>query len=269
MGCRIVALASESRTWKVSGALEAQGHPAVGRDAGLLAGCGELKIAVTSDIPKGIAGAQVLIDFSSPSATPYHAAAAAERGIALVVGTTGLTRAAEDALSDAAKRIPVIAAPNMSVGVNLLFRIAPLIASALDEAYDIEIVEAHHNRKKDAPSGTALRLLELLQSARGGAARAQAVHGRHGADAVRRPGEIGMHAVRAGDIVGEHTVTFATQGERIEITHRASSRDTFALGALRAASFLVGRPPRRYGMDDVLFGGTAPGDPVPSARGKA
>lgn len=256
MGCRIVALAAESRAWKLTGALEAQGHPAVGRDAGLLAGCGELRIAVTSDIQKGLADAQALIDFSSPSATPLHAAAAAERGLALIVGTTGLTETAEDALAAAAKRIPVIAAPNMSVGVNLLFRIAPLIASALDEAYDIEIVEAHHNRKKDAPSGTALKLLELLQAARGGAQAARAVQGRHGADVPRRTGEIGMHAVRAGDIVGDHTVFFATQGERIEITHRASSRDTFALGALRAASFLAGRPPGRYGMDDVLFGGS-------------
>lgn len=254
MGCRIVALASESRSWKVVGALEAQGHPAVGRDSGLLAGCGELKVPVTSDLRRGLSQAQVLIDFSSPGATAAHAANAAELGIALVVGTTGLTPEGQEALEAAAGRVPVIAAPNMSVGVNLLFRIAPLIAQALDETYDIEIVESHHNRKKDSPSGTALRLLQVLQEARGGADHAPVVHGREGAETLRRRGEIGMHAVRAGDIVGEHTVYFASQGERIELTHRASSRDTFALGALRAASYLAGRPPGRYGMDDVLFG---------------
>lgn len=258
MGCRIVALAAESSTWRVTGAVEAPGHPAVGRDAGLLAGCGELQIPITADLDRGLAHAQALIDFSSPAATARHAEAAAARGIALVVGTTGLTAEAERALEAAARHVPVIAAPNMSVGVNLLFRVAPLIAKALDAAYDIEIVEAHHNRKKDAPSGTALRLLQVLQAARGGREAAPAVHGREGADALRQPGEIGMHAVRAGDIVGDHTVHFATQGERIELTHRATSRDTFALGALRAASYLAGRPAGRYSMDDVLFGGAPP-----------
>lgn len=259
MGCRIIALAVESRSYRVTGAIEAPAHPSIGRDAGLVAGCGELKVAITSDLERGLADAQVLIDFSSPSVTAVHAEAAAAHGVALIVGTTGLTTEAEAGISAAAARVPVIAAPNMSVGVNLMFRIAPLIAQALDESYDIEIIEAHHNRKKDAPSGTALRLLELLQAARGGASSggaqaAPAVYSRHGAEATRRTGEIGMHAIRAGDIVGDHTVFFAAQGERIELTHRASSRDTFALGALRAAAFLAEKPPGRYSMDDVLFG---------------
>jgi 4-hydroxy-tetrahydrodipicolinate reductase len=251
MGCRLVALAAERPDLRLVGALEVTGHPAVGRDAGIVAGCGETRIQVTSDIGRVLAEAQVLIDFSSVTALPAHIDAAVERGVGLVIGTTGLTSEHESLLLAAAARIPLIAAPNMSVGVNLLFEIAPLVTRALGEAYDIEIVEAHHNKKKDAPSGTALRILDLVLEARG-RDRADAVFGREGAAATRRAGEIGVHAVRAGDIVGDHTIHFVADGERIELTHRASTRDTFAIGALRAARWLGGRPAGRYTMKDVL-----------------
>lgn len=254
MGCRLVALAVERPELKLVGALEVPGHPAVGRDAGIVAGCGETRIQVTSDLGRALATAKVLIDFSAAAALPNHIAAAVERGVGLVIGTTGLTAEHERLLAAAAERTPVLAAPNMAVGVNLLFELAPLVTRALGEAYDIEIVEAHHNRKKDAPSGTALRLLDLVLEARA-RDRSAASFGREGAAATRRAGEIGVHAVRAGDIVGEHTIHFVTDGERIEITHRASSRDTFAAGALRAARWLAGRPAGRYTMKDVLTGG--------------
>ena len=252
MGGRIIALASESSEFKVIGALEASGHPVIGRDAGIVAGCGEIKVVITSDCTRSLEGADVLIDFTSPSATIEHIQIALQHNVPMVIGTTGLEKDGEKIIEQASKKIPLIAAPNMSVGVNLLFRIAPLIAETLGEDYDIEIIEAHHNKKKDAPSGTAMKLLDLVSSA-AGIEKENSVFGRKGLDAKRKPREIGVHAVRAGDIVGEHTVIFATTGERIEVTHRASSRDTFALGALRAAKFLIGKPAGKYSMADVLF----------------
>ena len=166
MGCRIIALVAESSHYKISGALEATGHPAVGRDAGLVAGCGELKISVTSEPSKALENADVLIDFSVPAAITSCGEEAISRNIAVVVGTTGLSEEELAVIESASKSIPVITAPNMSVGVNLLFKIAPMVAKALGSDYDIEIIESHHNRKKDAPSGTAVRLLEGLQEAR-------------------------------------------------------------------------------------------------------
>ena len=256
MGCRIIALAGERPDLKVTGALEAKGHPAIGSDAGMVAGCGALHVTVTSDPDKALAGTQVAIDFTAPSAVPLYAAAAAEHGVALVVGSTGLTGPEEAIIAGAAERVPVLVAPNMSIGVNLLFRLVPQIAAALGGEYEIEILEAHHNKKKDAPSGTALGLLDRILEVRE-SSRDQVVYGREGMIGARRPHEIGVHAIRAADIVGEHTVLFATAGERIEITHRASSRDTFARGALRAALFLAAKPAGRYAIADVLFGANA------------
>lgn len=253
MGCRILTLAAEDPRLRPVGALEIESHPAVGRDAGLVAGCGELQVTVTSDAEKALQNADVLIDFSAPSAVSLYEAALLKYKVALVVGTTALEaeeRASFDRLS---KDVPVIVAPNMSVGVNLLFRIAPLVTKALGEQYDIEIIEAHHNQKKDAPSGTALGLLERILEA-SPSKESDVVYGREGNTGERPGREIGVHAVRAGDIVGEHTVLYCTGGERIELTHRASSRDTFAKGALRAAAFLKGKAPGSYTMDNVLFG---------------
>lgn len=236
MGSRIIALLPEE--FRLTGSLEAKGHPAIGTSR------------FTDDCDAALKDAQVLIDFTSPAATMTHLASAVRHGVGIVIGTTGLTETELEAIDQAAKKIPLLVAPNMSVGINLLCRLLPMITEVLGQA-DIEIVEAHHNAKKDAPSGTALRLLEVIQKARSGT---RTVFGREGREALRDASEIGVHAVRGGDVVGDHTVHFLAQGERIEVTHRASSRDTFALGAIRAAKFISGKPPGRYSMEDVLFG---------------
>jgi 4-hydroxy-tetrahydrodipicolinate reductase len=195
---------------------------------------------------------QVVIDFSAPAATRALVPQCAERGIAMVIGTTGLTGEDQQMIDAAAKRIAILQATNTGLGVNVLLGIAAQVARQLGEAYDIEIVEAHHNLKKDAPSGTALSLAESIAKATGRDVGSDLVHGREGHDALRKKGTIGMHAVRMGDVVGEHTVYFATGGERIELRHVATSRDTFARGALRAAAFLAGKGAGRYSMGDVL-----------------
>ena len=249
MGRRLVGLASGEEEMRVVAALEQAGHADLGRDAGDLVGRGPVSVVLKSEWDTA---ADVLIDFSTPDATMKRLAEAVEKGVAVVIGTTGLSDAQKAEIESASKKIPVLLAPNMSVGVNLLFKLAAQVAAALGDEYDIEIVEAHHRFKKDAPSGTALRLAEEIASATGRDLAKDAVHGREGKNAQRKPGEIGIHAVRAGDIVGDHTVIFSSLGERIELTHRAHTRDTFARGALRAASFLAGKAPGMYGMEDVL-----------------
>jgi 4-hydroxy-tetrahydrodipicolinate reductase len=198
------------------------------------------------------AGADVLIDFSAPAATRAMIASCVQYKTAMVIGTTGLTTADHALIDAAAQSIPVLQATNTSLGVNILLALAAQTARQLGAAYDIEIVEAHHNQKKDAPSGTALSLAEAICSATGRNCNAVLVHGRHGDNTPRRPGTIGIHAVRMGDVVGAHTVYFATAGEVIELKHTASTRDTFARGALRAAEFIVGQKPGRYTMRNVL-----------------
>lgn len=197
-------------------------------------------------------GADVLIDFSLPEGFRARLADCLKHGTPLVSGTTGLTADDFAKLEKAAKTIPVLWAPNMSVGVNLLFALAKQAAAALPESYDIEIIEMHHRRKVDAPSGTALGLLHAVCAGNGRNPEQVVKHGREGHTGERSLTEIGMHALRGGDVVGDHTVVFATEGERIELTHKASSRDTFAGGALRAAEWLAGRKPGRYGMHEVL-----------------
>jgi 4-hydroxy-tetrahydrodipicolinate reductase len=195
----------------------------------------------------------VLIDFSTAESTARHAAAAAELGVALVIGTTGLAPAQQAAVDAAAKRVAVLQAPNFSLGVNLLFRIAREVARALGEDFDVGIVEAHHNQKADAPSGTALGLARAVAEGLGRDADEAMVHGRQGRPGPRARKEIGMHALRMGSVVGEHTAHFASPYERLELTHRAESRVVFAAGALRAAKWIAGKPAGRYTMDDVLF----------------
>lgn len=192
---------------------------------------------------------QVAIDFSRPAGTRALADIAARAGAGVVIGTTGLDSACEHALDEAAKKVPVFAATNMSVGVHVLGVLAERAAKML-EGFDIEIVEAHHKKKVDAPSGTALTLMKILRDARGG--DPAVVHGRDGQVGARPSGEIGMHAVRGGDVIGDHTVFFFGEGERIELSHKASSRDLFARGALRAAKWLVTKQPGRYGMRDMM-----------------
>jgi len=246
MGRRLVALATETDGLSV---VEAVDVHLVGQDAGALAGVAPLGVPITA----AFAGkADALIDFTVPAATRIAIQACVQHRKALVIGTTGLTDADHAAIDEAAKQIPVLQAPNMSLGVNLLFALCAQVAKRLGDDYDIEITEAHHRFKKDAPSGTALGIVKAICDATGKDPRKDVVHGRHGDDLTRQRGQIGVHALRMGDVVGEHSANFATLGERLTLTHVASTRDVFARGALRAAAWLAGKPAGRYGMADVL-----------------
>lgn len=209
-------------------------------------------VTIISDARRALAAASVAIDFSVPHCVAANVQACAQAKVPLLVGTTGLDAATRSALAAAAAEIPVLVAPNTSVGVNVVARLVKLATEGLGAAYDVEISEAHHRMKRDAPSGTALALGEVVADARGQKLQDVAVFDRHGSFEPRTPGAIGFAVVRAGDIVGEHTVTFAIAGERVEITHRATDRLTFARGALRAAAWLAGRPNGLYTMDDVI-----------------
>lgn len=213
----------------------------------------KLAMPVDDSLEAAIArGADTVIDFTAPEASLEHARICAERGVALVVGTTGLDPQQKAELASFAKRIPLVFAPNMSVGVNLLLRLAAQAAKTLGDAYDVEIVEAHHKHKKDAPSGTALAIAEVVAGALGRDLGEVANYGRHGVTGVRPQREIGIQTVRGGDVVGEHTLFFFGEGERIELTHKASSRGAFARGAVRAAIWAAGKAPGLYDMQDVL-----------------
>ncbi len=252
MGQLLVRCARATNGIELVGALETAGHAALGTDAGLLAGSGPTGIAIGCDPAAALANADVLIDFTAPAAAPVSAEVVARLGKGLVLGTTGLDAAETAAVRAAAARTPIVWAPNMSLGVNLLFALVERTAALLGPDYDIEIVETHHRHKKDAPSGTALRLAEKAAAGRQQDLGATAVYGRHGLTGARPCGEIGVHAVRSGDVVGDHVVSFGTDGERIELSHRATSRAAFANGALKAALWLAGRPPGLYDMQDVL-----------------
>ena len=240
-------------------AVDRAGAPLLGQDAGVAAGVPALGVVLGADLAAGLAARpDVAVDFSSPSATAATAAQVAAAGVPWVVGTTGLGAAEQAAVAQAARNIPVVLSANMSLGVNLLYALVAQAARTLAGLrYDCEIVERHHRRKKDAPSGTALYLGEAAAQGFGWNLQDVAVDGRTGIPGERPEKEIGFHAVRGGDIVGDHTVLFAADGECIELSHRATSRDTLALGALRAAAWLPGRAPALYGMRDVL-GLTAP-----------
>jgi 4-hydroxy-tetrahydrodipicolinate reductase len=252
MGRRIIACAEAHPQVQVVGAVDVPGCPALGQDAGTLAGGHTLGVEVTDELAAALAPADVVIDFALADGLPSRIRAYAEAGVAAVIGATGAGIETADTIGAAVECIPVIHAPNFSLGVNLLFALTRKAAQALDESYDIEIVEMHHRRKRDAPSGTALRLVETVEEARGYTAAQKRVHGRQGVVGERTAGEIGVHALRGGDVVGEHTVVFATEGEQLELTHKAGSRDTFAHGALKAALYLHDRNPGFYTMADVL-----------------
>lgn len=254
MGRMLVGQIRADRDLVLAGAVDAPGCPALGQDAGLAAGLGEIGVPIVARLEEPLAaGCDAVIDFSTPENAVAGAALAAAAGAVVVIGATPLTaqhRAALEALARGGARI--LASPNLSVGVNLLFALCARVAPLLADDYDIEVVEMHHNRKKDAPSGTALRLVEILAQAAGRDCARDVVHGRHGLPGPRPRREIGVHALRGGDVVGDHTVIFAADGERVELTHKASSRETFARGALRAVKFLVGAVPGLYDMQDVL-----------------
>lgn len=237
----------------LSGGTERAGSDAVGRDLGEILGSGSNGIVVGADAKTLFETSDAVIDFTSPAAAAIHARLAAETRRAYVVGTTGLAADQEAALREAATRTAVVWAPNMSIGVNLLFSLVEQVAAVLDPAtYDIEIVEMHHRHKVDAPSGTALGLGRAAAAGRNVALDAVAVRSRDGHTGARRAGDIGFATLRGGDVVGDHTVVFAADGERIELTHKASSREVFAKGAVRAARWACGQPPGLYSMKDVL-----------------
>jgi 4-hydroxy-tetrahydrodipicolinate reductase len=252
MGGRIIALAREGGEFRVAGAFERPGHPALGRDAGDVAGGGHLGVPIVGDPGPLLTAGRVLVEFTAPGPTLEHLGLAAARGAGAVVGTTGLQAAEVEEVRRLAARVPIMLSPNMSVGVNLAFRILATMARALGDDYDVEITEIHHRMKKDAPSGTAAKMAEVIAEALGRRIEDAGIYGRHGLVGERTTKEIGVHALRGGDVVGEHTVVFSTAGERLELTHRAHSRDTFAHGALRAARFVATAPPGLYSMLDVL-----------------
>lgn len=251
MGREVINALAAASDLSLGAAIVRPGSPLVGTDAGLLAGLGPLGVSVTSDPDAGLAAGDVAVDFSAPDAAVSFARRAARAGRPLVVATTGLSADQLETVREGARRAPVLIAPNLSVGINVIAQLLPSLVRALGDEYDIEIVEAHHRHKKDAPSGTAVRLAEAIAEALGRPLAEIERNGRRGV-APRQPGELGVHAIRAGGIVGEHTVLFASEGEQVEITHRAFSRRTFALGALRAARFLASQPPGLYTMQDVL-----------------
>lgn len=252
MGSRLVALLQQETELRLVGALEAPGHPALGRDAGESAGVGRLGIPIGDDVDAVLGKDRILIEFSVPEASLAHAQQAARHGGRAVIGTTGFTAAQREELARIGGSIPLLVSPNMSVGVNVAFKVLADMARLLGDDYDVEIVETHHRFKKDAPSGTALRMAEVVAQALGRDLRETAVYDRHARLAERSRKEIGMAALRSGDVVGEHTVVFGSLGERLELTHRAHSRDNFARGALRGARFIATARPGLYSMQDVL-----------------
>jgi len=252
MGRTLVQAVHETPGMALAVAVEYPGSSLLGADAGELAGVGRLGIPVEGDLAAAIDRFDTLIDFSTPAATLAHLALCRAHGRRAVIGTTGLDASGRAAVADAGSGIGIVFAPNMSVGVNLCFRLLELAARVMGEDADIEIVEAHHRHKVDAPSGTALRMGEVIASALGRNLDEVAVYGREGRTGERDRRTIGFETIRAGDVVGEHTVWFATVGERVEITHKASSRMTFAKGAVRAAQWLGGQPAGLYDMQDVL-----------------
>ncbi|MGH8851991.1 MAG: 4-hydroxy-tetrahydrodipicolinate reductase [Casimicrobiaceae bacterium] len=255
MGQTLIAAILAQPDLKLTAALEIAGSPLLGHDAGEY--CARVSgVVIGADVAAALRAADVLIDFTRPMATVAHVAACASAGVAAVVGTTGLTDSDRKALAEAGRAIPLVVAPNTSVGVNVLLELVALAAQRLGDDYDVEIVEMHHRHKVDAPSGTALRLGEAVAAARGRDLRTDGVFAREGVTGERKPGSIGFASLRGGDVIGDHTVVFAGPGERVELTHRAGSRTTFAQGALRAARFVAARRAARspgvYGMQDVL-----------------
>ena len=254
MGREVMLAAFGSSDVEVVGVAGRPGSSYIGQDVGELAGASRIGIAVTDSLQEAVASADVLVDFSTPDAITAAWPALVGTGTPTVSGTTGLSPEQTLAMNVAAESIPVFHAPNTSVGVNLLLKLLAQAAAAMRDGYDVEIVETHHRNKKDAPSGTAIRMGEVIAEVTGGAYEERAVYGREGV-APRQPGQIGIHALRGGGVVGEHRIQFISDNEQIEFVHTTFSRRTFADGALRAARFLVGKPAGLYGMEQLLVEG--------------
>ena len=251
MGHMLIRAITQSVDCQLGGALDVQGSPDIGLDAAGFSGQAS-GVLINADIRQGLQNARVLIDFTRPEGTMAHLAICREMGVKLVIGTTGFSDAQKTEIVEAAKTIAIVMAPNMSVGVNVTFKLLELAAKSLNSGYDIEIIETHHRHKIDAPSGTALKMGEVVAQALGRNLKGHAVFAREGITGARDPLSIGFSAIRGGDIVGDHTVMFAGIGERIEITHKSSTREGYAEGALRAARFLADRSSGMYDMFDVL-----------------
>jgi 4-hydroxy-tetrahydrodipicolinate reductase len=252
MGSRITALSKEYEGLQLTGAFERKGHKDIGKDIGTISGIGETGVALV-DSPESIMDSiDLIISFTTVEASLEHLRLASSKGKAMVIGTTGFSKDHLQEINELTRKIPCVMASNMSMGVNLLLKVLQDIARTLGEGYDIEIIEAHHRMKKDAPSGTALKMAQVISGALGRNLDDVAVYARKGIIGERTAKEIGIQTIRAGDIVGEHTVIFGGLGERIEVTHKVSSRDTFARGALRAALWVPKKPAGLYDMQDVL-----------------
>ncbi len=251
MGHMLIDAVRASDDCQLTGALDIAASPAIGTDAGAYAGV-QTGVHVTADLRVGLAASQCLIDFTRPEGTLQHLVTCRELGVGAVIGTTGFTDAQKAQIAEFAQSIPVVFAPNMSVGVNVTLKLLEMAAKALATGYDIEIVEAHHRHKVDAPSGTALKMGEVIAQAIGRDLKDCAVYAREGVTGERDPSSIGFATIRGGDIVGDHTVLFAGTGERIEISHKSSSRATYAQGSLRAVRFLADKRSGLYDMFDVL-----------------
>jgi 4-hydroxy-tetrahydrodipicolinate reductase len=251
MGRTLIEAVAQADDAILAAALDVSGSACLGKDAGELIGaaCG---IRIGDDIDAALAQADCLIDFTRPEGSLQHLEVCRRRGVHMVIGTTGFTAEGKQAIQSAAQQIPIVFAPNMAVGVNLVFRLLDVAARALNEGYDVEVIEAHHRHKVDAPSGTALRMGEVVAAALGRELSECAVYGREGHTGERPAAQIGFATVRGGDIVGDHTVLFAGPGERVEISHKAASRMPYAMGALRAARYMRNRASGLYDMQDVL-----------------
>jgi 4-hydroxy-tetrahydrodipicolinate reductase len=251
MGRELIALGRMRSDLAIAAALDVPASPLIGQDAGASSGAA-LGVAVTDDVDSAIAACDVLIDFTRPQGTLRHLSAVAALGKRAVIGTTGFEAHEQQSLLAFADRVPMVVAPNMALGVNVLLKLAAVAARALHADFDIEVIEAHHRLKVDAPSGTALRIGEEMARAIGTSLSEVAVFSRHGITGERKPGSIGFATVRGGDLIGDHTALFAGTGERIEITHRSQSRATYVHGAFRAARFIQDKAPGCYGMAEVL-----------------
>ena len=251
MGQMLIEAVRAADDCRLGGALDMASSPALGQDAGAFSGQ-PAGVRITADLREGLKGCDVLIDFTRPEGTLEHLRVCRELGVSAVIGTTGFTDAQKAEIAEASQHIAIMMAPNMSVGVNVTLKLLEMAAKALSTGYDIEIVEAHHRHKVDAPSGTALKMGEVIADALGRDLKECAVYERYGVTGERDPSSIGFATIRGGDIVGDHTVLFAGTGERIEISHKSSSRATYAQGSLRAARFLAGRKAGLFDMFDVL-----------------
>jgi 4-hydroxy-tetrahydrodipicolinate reductase len=252
MGQRIIDLIAQTEGIELRGAVERPSHPLLGKEIEAYTGIDKFPVKLTDDLKKVLPEIDVVIDFSEAKSTLLNVEAINIEKKAVVIGTTGFSPPEVEELKRKLKGIPCVFSPNMSIGVNLMFKVVGYIAQILKDEFEVEIIEAHHRMKKDAPSGTAIHLAKIIAEALNRDLSQVGIYGRKGVIGERKTQEIGIHAVRAGDIVGEHTVLFAGFGERIEVTHRAHSRDTFARGAVKAALWIVDQPPGIYGMEDVL-----------------